>query len=245
MTASTVREALRKRFNDAFRYAIAEEVGITTGGGCRRLDMIVMDCYHSNGFRIDGFEIKVSTSDLRRELEDPDKHWTFFEVLDYYTLAVPVGVAEPLMDSIPQKWGILIINEDGSTRYKRKPLALEDRKCTDKSVPRGFMASIMRAIQGQRPAAMELEKEYQRGHKDGQAAAERNSAWISERVKRDAEKLENYDKLCRRFDIWRNDNIDQVLNEFEAFRKLNVEWVRNDIAGTIKKLEDLKGKLGG
>lgn len=244
ITALTVRDALRRRFDDPWRYAIAEEVGITTGGGCRRLDMIVMDCYHSNSFRIDGFEIKISTSDLRRELEDPEKHLTFFDVIDYYTLAAPAGVVDPLMDIIPKKWGILIINEDGSTRYKRKPLALEDRK-NDKAVPRGFMASVVRAIQGQRPAAAELEKEYQRGHEDGQAQAERKSAWISERVKREAEKLDNYEKLCMRFNIWRHENLEQVLDEFEAFRKLNIDWVRSDIAGTIKKLEELKEKLGG
>lgn len=72
MTAGEVRAALRKKFNDNRRYAIAEEVGLTTGFSHRRLDMMVLDCYNSNGFRIDGFEIKISTSDLRRELEDPE-----------------------------------------------------------------------------------------------------------------------------------------------------------------------------
>ena len=244
ITALTIRQALRQRFDDPWRYAIAEEVGTTTGVGNRRLDMIVMDCYYSNSFRIDGFEIKISTSDLRRELEDPEKHIAFFDKIDYYTLAVPAGVVDPLLDIIPKKWGILIINEDGSTRYKRKPLALEDRK-NDKDVPRGFMASFVRAIQGQRPAAAELQKEYDRGHADGVKYAERKSVYMSERVKRDVEKLDNYDKLCQRFDIWRHDNIEQILDEFEAFRKLNIEWLMGNITGTINKLQELKNKLGG
>ena len=149
ITAFEVREALKKRFNDHRRYAIAEEVGLTTGFSHRRLDFMVLDCYWSNGFRIDGFEIKVSTSDLRRELADPEKHIAFFDIIDYYTLAVPAGVADPLMDIIPKKWGILIINEDGSTRYKRKPLALEDQH-TNRPVPRGFLAEITRSIQSLR-----------------------------------------------------------------------------------------------
>lgn len=244
ITALTVRQALRQRFADPWRYAIAEEVGTTTGVGCRRLDMIVMDCYYSNSFRIDGFEIKISTSDLRRELEDPEKHISFFDKIDYYTLAVPAGVVDPLLDIIPKKWGIMIVNEDGSTRYKRKPLALEDRK-NDKDVPRGFMASFVRAIQSKRPAASELQKEYERGQADGKAAAERKSAYLSERVKRDADKIENYDKLCRRFEIWSHDNMDQIMNEFEAFRKLNIDWLRGDISKVIKKLESLNAKLEG
>lgn len=62
--------------------------------------MMVLDCYESNGFRIDGIEIKVSTGDLRRELQDPEKHIAFFDVIDYYTLATPAKVVEPLIDVI-------------------------------------------------------------------------------------------------------------------------------------------------
>lgn len=82
MTADDIRAALRTKYHDSRQYAIAEEVGLTTGFSHRRLDMMALDCYNSNGFRIDGFEIKVSTSDLRRELEDPEKHVAFFDVID-------------------------------------------------------------------------------------------------------------------------------------------------------------------
>ena len=83
MTSDDIRKALKNRYGDHRRFAVAEEVGLTTGGGCRRLDMIVLDCYSSNGFRIDGFEIKVIKTDIRRELEDPENHIAFFDVIDY------------------------------------------------------------------------------------------------------------------------------------------------------------------
>ena len=79
MTTEEVRAALRKKYADHERYAVAEEVGLTTGFSHRRIDFMVLDCYASNGFRVDGIEIKVSTSDLRRELEDPEKHVAFFD----------------------------------------------------------------------------------------------------------------------------------------------------------------------
>ena len=244
MNAGEVRAALRKKFNDHRRYAIAEEVGLTTGFSHRRLDMMVLDCYNSHGFRIDGFEIKVSTSDLRRELEVPEKHIAFFDVIDYYTIAAPAGVTEPLMDIIPKRWGILIVNEDGSTRYKRKPLALEDVKA-DRAVPRGFLASIVRSIQSLQPSAQELREEYNRGIEDGKKEAERYVGYMTERVKQEAAKLEAYDKLTARLNIWRHDNIDEILDEFAAFRAMNIDWVKSDIEETIKRLNKLLDTLSG
>ena len=241
MKAEEVMKALIRKYNDHRRYAVAEEVGLTTGFSHRRLDMMVIDCYNSNGFRIDGFEIKVSTSDLRRELEDPEKHIAFFDIIDYYTLAVPAGVCEPLMDIIPKKWGILIINEDGSTRFKRRPLALEDQKA-DRPIPRGFLASITRAIQSHQPSSAELNDAYQRGLKDGKENAEQRRGYMADRVAKEAAKLEAYDRLCLRFSLW-GDNVDEIMDEFEAFRKLNIDWVKSNISGTIQHLEKLNAML--
>lgn len=244
MTAADVRKALRKRYSDSRRYAIAEEVGLSTGYSHRRLDMMILDCYYSNGFRIDGIEIKVSTQDLRRELEDPEKHVAFFDVIDYYTLAVPHGVADPLMDIIPKNWGILIVEEDGVTRLKRKPLALQDKKA-DRPIPRAFFASVTRSIQGLQPSAQELQSEYERGLKEGREQEKRHRGYMEDRVAREAANLEAYDKLCSRFEIWRGDDIDKILDAFEAFRKLRTEWVVADIEGTIKRLDGLKKMLQG
>lgn len=244
MTANDIRAALRTKYHDSRQFAIAEEVGLTTGFSHRRLDMMILDCYNSNGFRIDGFEIKVSTSDLRRELEDPEKHVAFFDVIDYYTIAVPVGVVDPLLDIIPKKWGILIVNEDGTMRFKRRPLALEDRKA-DKAVPRGFLASIVRAIQARQPADQELRKEYERGKQEGKDEAERHRGYMADRIQREAAKLDAYDKLCSRFSLYRDDNIDEVMDEFESFRKLRTDWLCDRLSVTIKELVNLRDSLGG
>lgn len=241
MNTFQMRNALRNRFADSRRYAIAEEVGLTTGGARRRIDMIVIDCYHSNGFRIDGIEIKVSTADLRRELEDPDKHVAFFDKIDYYTLACPKGVAEPLMDVIPKNWGLLIVNEDGVAKYKRKPLALEDT--TDKTITRGFLASLTRAILQHQPSAEELQAEYDRGKKDGKEGAERHRDYMKRRVDENIDKLEKYDKLENRLRLWADDDIDKVLDEFETFRALKIDYLVGDLTRTIDKLTELREQL--
>ena len=234
LTAFDIRQALRKKFGDSQRYAIAEEVGLTTGFSRRRLDMMVLDCYASNGFVINGFEIKVSTSDLRRELEDPDKHIAFFDVIDYYTLVCPAGIVEPLLDIIPKKWGILIINQDGTNRYKRKPLAVED--VVHKTVPRGFLASIVRSIQSQQPSEIEKKKEYERGLAEGKESEKRSRQYTMDLVQRERKKIDAYDEMCRRFKIWcREEEISDVLDEFERFRNLDLRWVKQDVDQTIKR----------
>lgn len=249
MTADEVRKALRARYGDNRRYAIAEEVGLTTGGGCRRLDMIVMDCYHSNGFRIDGFEIKISKEDLRRELSDPEKHVAFFDVVDFYTLAIPENIRLSIDESIiPPKWGIMIVyidvNGKLSTRYKRKPLALKDESPRDRKIPRGFLASITRAIQEYQPSAAELKREYNRGFADGKIRAENRRDYLAERVRRDAKMLEDYDKLRNRLSLYGH-TIEEVVDEFEAFRKMDTYWVKSSIAETIKRLSAMNDMLCG
>lgn len=242
MTAEHIRAAIRKRYSDSRQYAVAEEVGLTTGYSHRRIDMVIVDCYGSNGFRIDGIEIKISTGDLRRELQDPEKHVSFFDKIDYFTLAVPQGVAEPLIDSIPQKWGILIVNEDGTTRYKRRPLALEDKK-NDGDVPRGFMAELIRSIQKRQPAEQELRDAYNNGFEEGKKTEKLTSDYMNERVKREVEKLKAYDDMVSRFRLWGYaDKMNEILDEFEAFRNLETDCLKLSIDRTIKMLEKFREK---
>ena len=244
MNAYEVRKALRNKFNDRRRYAIAEEVGLTTGYARRRLDMIVADCYNSNGYRLDGFEIKVSTADLRRELADPDKHIAFFEVIDYYTLVCPPKVVEPVLEIIPKTWGILVVNDDGTTRYKRRPLALKDESPEGKRIPRGFFASFVRAIQEYRPSQQEMDAEYERGVKDGEENQRRRDGYDMRRVQKEKEKLDEYAKLLNRFSIY-GDNIDEIMDEFEAFRKLNKKHLMWALNSSISSLEQMKKYLEG
>lgn len=237
MTAEDIRRAIRQKYNDHRQYAIAEEVGLTTGYSHRRLDMMVMDCYNSNGFRIDGFEIKVSASDLRRELEDPEKHVAFFDVIDYYTLAVPHGLTDKLMDVIPPKWGILFVNEDGSTRYKRRALALRDEKAMN-PVPRGFLASITRSIQAAQPAAQELRAEYERGYKEANEKRDRDDRYQKERIKSEFNKIKCYEDMMYRFHIW-SDDPKKAMDEFEAFRSMDLEGLRLIVNSTKEHLDKL------
>lgn len=242
MTANDISIALKKRFADNRQFVYAEEVGLTTGGNCRRLDMICVDCYWSHSFRIDGFEYKISTSDLRRELSDPSKHVDFFDYIDFYTLVCPAEVVNPVYDIIPENWGVLIVNDDHTTKYRRKPLALHD-KDYDRKVSRGFFASFVRAINYHKPSAVELNAEYERGLKEGKERADRDFRYMQERVTREADKLKKYDELRFRFKLYGDEDIDRIMDEFEAFRKLEPDFIKLKIDGTINSLTKLKEEL--
>lgn len=234
MNATEVYNAVKQRFSDTRRYAIATEVGLSTGGSRRRLDVVVVDCYNSNNFRIDGIEIKVSKADLRRELEDPDKHAAFFEYIDYYTLACPQGIAD--LKVIPPKWGVLTCYEDGTARYMRRPLALHD--APNRTITRGFFAGYVRAIQHYAPSAEVLEAEHKRGFEEGRAAERRHNAYVTERVNRDAAKLEDYEKLRSRLHLWGEDYEKQIA-EFERFRAANPEMLRHHMQRAVRSFEQM------
>ena len=88
ITAKDILGLLTERYSDPQRYACAAEVSPMTGAWERRIDFLVMWCWASDQFKIEGFEIKISKSDLRRELQDPDKHAVFFNQIDFVERSV-------------------------------------------------------------------------------------------------------------------------------------------------------------
>ena len=141
---------LYNRFSDGRQWLCAREVGNTTGGCRRRLDFVAANCYHGEGLGIHAFEVKISKSDLRRELTTPDKHNLFFGEVDYYSIVAPDYVLDKeYCELVPKQWGIYkAIDGKGlqpnSLRVYRKPLALHDER--DRTLSRGFAFELMRCM---------------------------------------------------------------------------------------------------
>ena len=135
------------------RYVCADEVGDVPCGANRRMDFVAIDCWASGGFDISAFEIKISKSDLRHDLEHPEKHNIFFDQIDRYSLIAPEYVLDATYKSmLPPKWGIVAVSrgvDANGTRcllWKtvRKPLALVDDAQTRRTLNRAFAASVIR-----------------------------------------------------------------------------------------------------
>lgn len=143
---------LANKYSDTRQYSCAREVQEKTGWAQRRLDFVVVDCFESNNLEIMAFEVKISKSDFRRELEDPTKHNIFFDDIDKYSIVAPDYVLDD-MSIIPPKWGVyhVIRNAEGNLELKtvRKPLALHDEQQHLRPVGRKFFASLFRAANTQ------------------------------------------------------------------------------------------------
>lgn len=178
ITADDIYRLLAQKYSSTREWAIAGEVQRTTGWSDRRYDFVAMNCFASNGYRIEVVEIKVSKPDLRRELEEPEKHNVVFENIDYYSLAAPADIID--MAIIPPKWGVYAV-KDGKLITKRKPLALHDE--ADRRIKRSFAASFLRAAISQniekRTLAKELQKKFDEGYERGKEAC----GWDSQKQK--------------------------------------------------------------
>lgn len=168
VTERDVLDALHRRYCrpvDTYRpqrYILAEHVPDRMWGGRanRIIDAIAIDCWRgtyasgsdsSIGHGIEGFEVKISKSDLRRELADLTKSGRFTDGIDHlgpailteYTIVAPTKVVDGWRTlGIPAGWGVMALADDGTLRYLRKPTRLSDTL----TLGIGTVACIARAI---------------------------------------------------------------------------------------------------
>lgn len=135
-TNTAIRAALK------LRYAMPEsvlffEVQSGTGGrATRRADAVSVGCWPSRGMYIDGFEIKVSQHDWRRERLAPQKAEEIARYCDHWWLVTGEEVAEA--EEIPDRWGWMELEGDRLKVRKEAPL-LEPV-----ALDRAFVASLLR-----------------------------------------------------------------------------------------------------
>lgn len=177
ITAKDILSLLRQKYLDSREWVIASEVQRTTGWSDRRYDFVALNCFASNNYKVEVVEIKVSKSDLRRELEEPEKHNVLFEEIDYYSLAAPEKVID--LDIIPKKWGVYAVS-DGKLVTRRRPLALHDEP--RKTLPRSFAASFLRAAKAQNLERSLLADERQKGFDEGYAKAKRDIGQMADEL---------------------------------------------------------------
>lgn len=133
-----INEALLKRYQEPEWY-LGFEVGNSCGCETKRhADAIAICAYPSRGFQSIGFEVKVSRSDLKHELDNPRKCEEMYQYVNEWYLVVPKGLADNA--DIPKPWGVIEYNE-GKLRQKRKAQYHEAKLTT------GFMLAFIRGRQ--------------------------------------------------------------------------------------------------
>jgi hypothetical protein len=127
----------------AQRYALAEHARLDPTWGHRILDAVAVDTWASTGYGLDGYEVKVSRGDLRRELADLTKAGAWDDVLDTFSIVAPRPVLTDWQAfGMPDDWGVMAASEGGSVRWLRKPT----RRTNQPPVRRPVVAGLARAI---------------------------------------------------------------------------------------------------
>ena len=138
MTAAKICKLLERRFSFP-KYLTMFEVRNTTGFAHteRYADAISLGIWPSSGLYLDGFEIKVSSSDLKHELEHPEKHEVIKQYCDHWWLVLSdIWIIGSI--PIPLDWGVIECSQNRLNVIKKA------RKLEPKAIPRGFLASMLR-----------------------------------------------------------------------------------------------------
>lgn len=137
ITAGDMEKYLADRYCDSRQWVYLTQVRNSTGGADRIADAMAFNMYHSTGYEVIGFEIKVSRSDFLSELKDMSKSNEIMEYCDKWYLVVsdPNIVQD---GELPKNWGLLVLKGDKLVQ-KVRPIPQKP-----KSMPMHFIASIMR-----------------------------------------------------------------------------------------------------
>lgn len=153
---------------------LASQVAEAAGwNGTRRLDGVSLSCREGHGYDLQGYELKVSRSDLLRELKQPEKAEPIMRFLDTFWIVAGKGVCDPR--ELPAAWGLLVPRGQRLAAVKRAH-QLEPQPLT-KSFIVGFILRLQRTGElpdVQKALADAREEGYQDGLQQG-AARERMS----------------------------------------------------------------------
>lgn len=118
-------------------WVVQFEVGNSTGHKTNRhADAVAMSIWPSRGYKIHGYEIKVSRSDWQRELREPQKADAIGQYCDAWFLIAPPDIVHEV--EVPETWGWLVPSGK-SLRIKKQPKPLPP-----KPLGRDFIAAMLR-----------------------------------------------------------------------------------------------------
>jgi hypothetical protein len=136
MTAPQVVAAIRKAY-PTNAWAVLEQVGNSVGFKCGRwADVLAISLWPSRGLEVLGFEVKVSRSDWKAELAQPEKADAIQRYCDRWWIAAPAGVVPK--EELPPNWGLMEVTGNKLKIRKQAP------RLTPCEWDKGFIAAVLR-----------------------------------------------------------------------------------------------------
>lgn len=216
MQTGELRQLLRKRF-PVGQYALLWEVGTATGFDCAGwADAVVMGLWPSRGLTFTGCELKVSRSDWKKELDNPEKSEKFIRYCDsWYLVAGDASIVKP--GELPDKWGMLVAKGGKLHCEKEAP------KLSPEPIDRKFLAAIIRRVDEQNCSKSQLQAARAEAYKTIQADFEgrqnRDAKFAEQKLKTEQERNARLVARIQKFeeitgvsighhDYWRNDVVE-------------------------------------
>ncbi len=158
----TILDALRQRHDqprngNSRAWIYVEEVRVSTGFGAaverkygepwrvegdQRIDAFALHTWPSKKYRRVAYEVKVSRSDLNRELDQSWKCEAALALSNEFYLVAPMDVLiGGITDRFPETWGVMSFHKDQITTIKRALWRDTDLP------PYSFMLSLARNLQ--------------------------------------------------------------------------------------------------
>lgn len=169
VTSHDLRAALRLEHSAADSVVLFEVPESTGSHYGSRADALVASLYPSRGFEICGFEFKTARGDWLAELKNPAKAEGIARYCDRWCVFAPAGVVREA--ELPPGWGLWELLPGGSLRRSVIPATR-----TPEPLPRGFVASLLRARARLEPDDLmaliaHQRREWERQHREQQASA--------------------------------------------------------------------------
>lgn len=195
------------------KYALITEVpNGTSDNKSRTADAIAMGCWKTVGIHLSGFEIKVSRSDWRNELNDLSKSAVFQKHCHRWWIVAAPGIVQ--VEEMPAEWGLM--EPFGNGLRVKRAAALT----SPEPVEFNFLAALLRRACIYSESESEIKKAHQKGYREGVEAGKRQSTqslmWDNDQLKRDYDHLkERVDKFQELsgvdIDVWRVEEIGKAV----------------------------------
>ncbi len=209
-------EAVYARLSSVFdpnAHAIIPQAPNGTGFNAKRhADALVVSCWPSRGLWFAGVEIKISRSDFKNELSQPEKSDEIQRYCKYWYVAAPKDIIPK--ETIPETWGLIEV--DGKTGKITKSAPVLAHTPPDLS----FVCAILRASMKNVVA-----KQVHNNLKEEMAVKIREEA-EDIAAKRDPRESSARDELKR---------LHEAIKEFEKKSGIKFnEWDAGDIGKAVK-----------
>lgn len=233
ITSADLVDRLRRRYSEP-EWIVLTEVRNATGYSrqARSADAMALSTYPSRGCQLIGFEIKVSRSDLVKEIKDPDKSVALQSKCDRWFLVV----SDPkfvVLSEVPATWGVLVARGDRLHVLKDAP------ELKAEAWPRDFVASLLRnAASGAATKAQLAE-----ARAEGVKAGEGHNTWELRQTQR---RLNEVEAVVKAFEEESGERLDRWAGHSGHAKTLGarVRAARDlDLAEMLKNTQGVRDHL--